>query len=105
MTVHARRWLAATWRPLLAGALLAGLLLLLYGRFVLQLSDDTPEALRPDTLFVGQQNVLYCRVKGGTFPARFIRAAYYQLAQYVEEDDGAFYLPLNGRNHVIRAEN
>ena len=72
------------------------------GRYVLSLSDDTVEALRPEGLFVGRENVLYCRIKGDRFPARFARAAYYQLAQYVEEDCERFYLPLNGRKYEIR---
>ncbi len=70
-------------------------------RFLLSLNDDTQEELDPETLLVGKQNVLYCRVKNGAFPARFNRAAYYQLAQYVEEDSGTFYLPGNGEKYVI----
>jgi uncharacterized protein len=69
--------------------------------FRLFLSDDTREALLPETLFVGEANVLYCKVKQGKFPARFHRPAYYQLADFVEEEDGRFYLPLNGKKYVI----
>jgi len=61
----------------------------------------TQEELMPDTLYVGQDNVLYCSVKNHTFPARFNRAAYYQLAAYVEEENGTYYLPLNGRKNKI----
>jgi hypothetical protein len=70
-------------------------------RFILSLSDDTQEELVPDTLYVGRDNVLYCSVKNRTFPARFTRAAYYQLAEYVEEENGKYYLPLNGRMNLI----
>ena len=70
-------------------------------RFVLSLSDDSQEELMPDTLSVGRGNVLYCSVKNRTFPARFTRAAYYQLAEYVEEEKGDYYLPLNGRKNKI----
>ena len=70
-------------------------------RFVLSLSDDTQEELMPDTLYVGRDNVLYCSVKDRTFPARFNRAAYYQLAAYVEEENGIYYLPLNGQKNKI----
>ena len=70
-------------------------------RFILSLSDDTEEDLFPDTLYVGQDNVLYCSVKNHTFPARFNRAAYYQFAAYVEEENGTYYLPLNGRKNKI----
>jgi hypothetical protein len=70
-------------------------------RFILSLSDDTQEELMPDTLYVGRDNILYCGVKNRTFPARFTRAAYYQLAEYVEEENGTYYLPLNGRKNKI----
>ena len=70
-------------------------------RFLLHLSDDTREPLVPETLYVRKDNVLYCKVKQGRFPARFHRPAYYQLAQYVEEENGAFFLPLQGQKHPI----
>jgi len=72
-------------------------------RFVISLSDDTEEELTPDTLNLGKENVLYCRVKGGNFPARFNRAAYYQLATHIEEEGGDFVLPINGRKFKIGA--
>ena len=46
---------------------------------------------------MGQDNVLYCKVKSPAFPARFNRAAYYQLAEYIEEEGETYYLPLNGK--------
>ena len=70
-------------------------------QYLLHLSDDTREPLAPDTLFVGQDNVLYCKVKNRFFPARFLRAAYYQLAEYIEEESGIYYLPLHGRKYNI----
>jgi hypothetical protein len=70
-------------------------------RFVLNLSDDTEEELMPDTLCVGQDNVLYCRVKNRLFPARFNRASYYQLAEYIEEENASYYLTLNGNKYNI----
>ena len=42
--------------------------------------------LDPATLFVGQEHVLYCRVKAGNHAARFLRPAYYQLTEHVHED-------------------
>lgn len=69
--------------------------------FVLNLSDDTEEELRPDTLYMGEANVLYCRVKDGIFPARFNRAAYYQLAAHIEAAGGDYVLPVNGRKFKI----
>ena len=73
-------------------------------RFMVSLSDDTEEELIPGTLYLGEENVLYCRVKGGDFPARFNRAAYYQLAAHIEEEGGDFVLPVNGKKFKIGAK-
>ena len=61
------------------------------------------EVLEADTLATGRGNVLYCRVSGGRFLARFSRPAYYQLAEFVREDDGGqgFYIELNGNRFSI----
>jgi uncharacterized protein len=70
--------------------------------FRIWLNDDSQELLDPDTLFVGEENVLYCRVKQGKFPARFQRQAYYQLAAHVVEDDGKYLICLNGETYPLR---
>lgn len=68
---------------------------------LLTLSDDSRESLVPETLLVGGDNVLYCRVKDGIFPARFTRPAYYQIAQYIEEDGGRFFLVRDGQKYPV----
>src|SRR4029077_1152965 len=50
------------------------------GGFTLLLNDDTREAMAPQSLEVGADNVLYARVKGAKFRARFLRPAYYHLS-------------------------
>jgi len=70
-------------------------------RILLELSDDTREELMPGTLSIDRQNVLYCRVKNLTFPARFSRAAYYQLAESVVEENEHYYLPVGGKKFRI----
>jgi hypothetical protein len=73
------------------------------------LNDDSCEKLEIDSLYEGKDNVLYCRVKQGTFAARFLRKSYYQLAEFIEqsENDNNFFIALNGerfqinRNHVL----
>ncbi len=69
--------------------------------FSLYLSDDSREALDPETLSVGDGDVLYCRVRNRGFPARFSRPAYYQLAEYIEEGEEGFFLPVNGRRYPV----
>ena len=75
------------------------------GRFMLSLSDDAEEELMPDTLYLGQENVLYCRVKDRAFSARFNRAAYYQLAAHIEAEGKGYVLPVNGRKFKIASGN
>ncbi len=69
--------------------------------FVLSLSDGTKENLMPETLSAGNDNVLYCKIKNETFPARFNRPAYYQLAEHVEEESRIYFVRLNGSKYPI----
>lgn len=67
----------------------------------LTLNDGTAEDLDPTTLSVGGGDVLYCRVKDGAFPARFSRAAYYQLAEHIGEDGDGFALSVGGKSYPV----
>ena len=71
-------------------------------RVILYLSDDSQEDLAPETLYVGKDNILYCRVKGSAFPARFNRPAYYQLAKRIKDENGVFYLSIGDRDYKIK---
>lgn len=64
---------------------------------------SAPEELDPAGLWVGAENVLYCRIRQGRWVARFSRPAYYQLAQWIEEDpqNGQFFLPVGGTKYLI----
>ena len=65
---------------------------------------EETERLDPDSLWVGEGNVPYCRIRGGLFRARFSRPAYYQLAQWIGEgpDTGQFYLETGGHRFPVR---
>lgn len=69
----------------------------------LRLNDESEEILDPTTLYIGQENVLYCRVKRKAHVARFLRPAYYQLAAYVQEDaeTGTLLLRLGERMYAL----
>ena len=64
---------------------------------------ETHESLDPESLWIGEQNVLYCRVMADGIPARFLRPAYYQLAEFIHEDreQNRFYLSLGGKRFDI----
>src|SRR5207249_1500884 len=71
--------------------------------FIIVTNDEEREALDPATLEVGHGNVLYCRVKGGAFPARFLRTAYYHLGNNFFTDEGeTFSLVVGGRRYPIK---
>ncbi len=59
--------------------------------FSLELNDGSTELLHAESLEIGSGNVLYCDVKGGTERARFLRPAYYQLAEFIEDVGGGQY--------------
>ena len=67
------------------------------------LSDDSCEKLEMQSLHVGRDNVLYCRVKEGKFTARFSRNSYYQLADFIEQSKNGnnFFINLNGEKYMI----
>jgi hypothetical protein len=68
---------------------------------VLTLNDGSTEGLDPDSVYIGQQEVLYCRVKQGRFPARFLRPAYYQITRHIEQEDDKFNLVIGGHRHAV----
>lgn len=53
------------------------------GTVWLELNDESREPLDATSLTVGADEVLYCTVKGGREPARFLRPAYYQVAERI----------------------
>jgi uncharacterized protein len=68
----------------------------------LTLNDERQETLDPESLWMNRESVLYCLVKNGRIPARFLRPAYYQIANFIDEDDvGEFFLTLNRKKYRL----
>jgi hypothetical protein len=69
------------------------------------LNDDSCEKLKMNSLHIGRDNVLYCRVKEGKFTARFSRNSYYQLAEFIEQSENGnhFFINLNGEKYFINS--
>lgn len=68
-----------------------------------ELNDASTERLDTRTLEVGSHDVLYCRVKGGSERARFLRSAYNQLASRIDQTEtGDFALRCGGKLHTIK---
>lgn len=74
----------------------------------LLLSDGSEQPLAADGLAYVADRGLYCRVRapdGSRWPARFLRPAYYALAEHLVEEDGAFQLDLpSGRVPIPTVE-
>ena len=71
-------------------------------QFSIRLNDETEEPLDLTTFYMGRENVPYCRVKEGMFPARFLRPPYYRLAEHINQsDDGRFFFLLDGERVYI----
>jgi uncharacterized protein len=72
----------------------------------LLLPDDSLEELDPSTLSVNNDNILYCYIKRLNCFARFSRASYYQIVQYVDHDPvgDRYYILLNGNYYYISKE-
>jgi len=67
-----------------------------------ELNDRSREPLDVTSLAIGGDDVLYCRVKEGREPARFLRPAYYQVADHIEAaPGGGFVFRAGARRHPI----
>ena len=71
------------------------------GEVKITLNDGSEENLNAGSITAGTDNVLYAQVKNGRFPARFLRKSYYQLAEWIVEEEGRFLLKVNGQYHII----
>lgn len=75
------------------------------GRIKIQLNDETVETLDLETFYIGSGNVPYCTVKEGRFRARFLRKAYYRIAEYFEQDETeTFFIRLGDQRFPLRQE-
>lgn len=75
------------------------------GGVTLLLSDGSEEVLDPSTLAYVQDRGLYCRVGAERWLARFLRPAYYAIAELLNEGGDGYYLELpSGRASVPMVE-
>jgi len=75
-------------------------------RIILLLSDGREEMLNLHTLTISSENVLYCTIREGKLPCRFLRKSYYQLTRYLEYDETVdqYFLYLNGTRYIIKKD-
>jgi hypothetical protein len=65
------------------------------------LNDGTEEVLAYDTLEVGDADALYCKARDRKLRARITPAAYYTLAERIEQRGDDFVLRAGGGEHRI----
>ena len=70
---------------------------------LLELSDGTTEPLDPETLRYEPEGKLYTDVKDGAFRARFLRNAYYSVADRMGMDQGQLFLSVDDRRVPLAA--
>ena len=75
-------------------------------RVSILLNDGTTEPFDPERFWIGADNVPYCTVKNGEFPARFSRPAYYQIARHIQpgEKRNEFFLVLGDKRLKVRKQ-
>jgi uncharacterized protein len=71
------------------------------GHVMLHLSNRQSAPLEPETLYLGADDVLYCRVFNRQAVVRFSRDAQFALGQLCHEQDGKMVLTLGGRSWPI----
>lgn len=69
--------------------------------FRIYLSDEQEEMLDPSRLWIGPDEAIYTLVRQGRLPARFLRPAYYQLAEHIVEHESGFALADGDRRWPI----
>ena len=72
--------------------------------FNIRLSDNSVEVLNLDELWMSNENVIYCKIKGGNFNARFSRPAYYEFSKCIQydEENQRYFVAINGKEYGIR---
>ncbi|MBN2515964.1 MAG: DUF1285 domain-containing protein [Deltaproteobacteria bacterium] len=72
----------------------------------LLLNNEDLDQLDPATVRIGADNVMYCSVKDNCFTARFSRASYYQLADFIrhDEDTDSYYIFINNEKYYINSK-
>ena len=71
----------------------------------IQLNDETVETLDMGSFFIDRNNVPFCRVKDGQFHARFLRKAYYRIAEcFGQDEDERFFVRMVGEKIYVKQE-
>ena len=70
--------------------------------YLISLTDESIELLDLSSLWIGKKNALYCVVKGGKFPAKFMRVPYYEITKDLLQRGKKYFLVFRGKSYPIR---
>ena len=71
------------------------------GPWQIQLNSGESYPLDPESLEIRAENVLYCKVKGGTHLLRLLRSAMQSIWPLIEEQNGSYYVLFHGQRFPI----
>ena len=71
-------------------------------KVILHFRGDLKEDLDPTTLEVGKSNILYFWTRNNKIKGRFSRKCYLQLADFIKEAEGSYYLEINRQIFYIK---
>lgn len=70
--------------------------------YLITLTDDSIELLNFSNLWIGKKKALYCLVKGGTLPAKFMRGPYYEITNNLVQKGSKFFLVFNNKKYLVQ---
>ncbi|MEE2743471.1 MAG: hypothetical protein VYD54_06150 [Bdellovibrionota bacterium] len=73
-------------------------------KLILHFRGNITEELDPSTLEVGKKNILYFSTRNNQIRGRFSRKCYLQLADFIKEKDGHYYLEVNRQIYYIKTK-
>jgi len=71
-------------------------------KIILCFKGDLTEELDPDSLEIGEHNILYFWVRNKQIRGRFSRKCYHQIAEFIKEKEGQFYLEFDAQLFLIK---
>ena len=71
--------------------------------YLVTLTDESIELLDLNSLWIGKRNVLYCLVKWGRFPAKFMRGPYYEITRDLKQRGKKYFLMFRGKQYPIHS--
>ncbi|EKD41634.1 MAG: hypothetical protein ACD_73C00610G0002 [uncultured bacterium] len=69
--------------------------------FLIYLTDESIELLDLASLSVGEDNALYCLVKGGEFVAKFFRPPYMEISKFILPEGKDFVLQFGSKKYTL----